>query len=184
MITRKIVRAYAYALEAHKNQTYGDSSYAVHIINVVTTALRFINNVKPELREEVVQACSLHDTMEDAGIAYSELKNRFGEFVADTVYDVTNEKGKSRKEKNERTIASMSKNRNAVFVKLCDRIANTSYSLENNSQMHEMYASEYGHFKRMLYVPGEYDDMWSELDAVSLSRTVTPAELRVESSGK
>lgn len=185
MITKKTVLAHAFAIEAHKNQLYGKLPYHAHLTYVVMTALRFIHNIEQKLQEEVIQSCWLHDTNEDSGITYGEIKKHFGEFVANVVYAVTNEKGKDRREKFERTMPSLSKNRHAVFVKLCDKIANTSYSKMESSSMYDAYVSEYKQFKKFLYVKGEYEDMWNELDNISVVvHAEKPVELMVGHSEK
>jgi (p)ppGpp synthase/HD superfamily hydrolase len=167
MITKKIIKAHTFALSSHKDQMYGDVPYSVHLTHVVMTALKFIHNIKPELREMIIQACWLHDTIEDTNIMYDDIKKYFGEFVADVVYAVTNEKGKNRKERNEKTIAGIAQNRYAVFIKLCDKIANTEYSKLELSRMHALYSSEYPHFRECLYIQGEYEDVWDLLDELS-----------------
>lgn len=185
MITRKTIKAQAFALNAHKDQMYGEVPYSVHLTCVVMTANKFIHNIKPELREEIIQACWLHDVIEDTNILYEYIKKYFGEFVADVVFDVTNQKGKNRKERFEKTITGISENRYAVFVKLCDKIANTEYSKLESSGMHSMYAKEYEHFRKCLYVSKEYDDMWDELDKLSVPIQIGVAtELRTEHSEK
>ncbi len=51
----------------------------------------------------------------------------------------------------------------ATFVKLCDRIANVTYSKESKSSMFNKYKKEHEHFKEMLYTL-EYKPMWEHLD--------------------
>lgn len=178
MITRGTINAHTFALEAHGDQMYGKVPYSVHLTYVVMIAMKFIHNIRLEFREGTIQATWLHDTIEDAGVTYNDIHKLFGEFVAETVFAVSNEKGKNRKERNEKTLIGISKNRTAVFVKLCDKIANTLYSKHTSSRMHEVYSSEFEHFKYVLYVPGEYDDMWEYLEELSTTGKSEPAEYK------
>ena len=48
---------------------------------------------------EVLAACWVHDVIEDCRETYNDVKNVLGERVADIAYALTNEKGKTRKER-------------------------------------------------------------------------------------
>lgn len=119
-------------------------------------------------------ACSIavwgHDLIEDTRVSYNDVKNQLGQEVADIIYAVTNEKGKNRKERaNTKYYEGIRNTPGAVFVKLCDRIANVQYSKMTNSRMYEMYRKENGDFEKML---GRYTDhhhletMFVELDKI------------------
>jgi len=179
MITKGTIKAHAFALEAHGDQMYGKVPYSVHLTYVVMIAMKFIHNIKQELQEGVIQASWTHDTIEDTGKTFNDIVKVFGEFVAEIVYAVSNEKGKNRKERNERTLSGIAKNRLAVFVKLCDKIANTLYSKQDSAGMHAKYSSEFEHFKSALYIPGEYDDVWEYLEEISTIETSKPVEHKV-----
>jgi hypothetical protein len=71
------------------------------------------------------------------------VKNHLGQDAADIIYAVTNEKGKNRKERaNDKYYEGIRNTPGAVFVKLCDRIANVQYSKMTGSRMFEMYKKE------------------------------------------
>jgi hypothetical protein len=56
------------------------------------------------------------------------VKNHLDEGAADIIYAVTNDKGKNRKERaGVKYYEGIRKTPGAVFVKLCDRIANVQY---------------------------------------------------------
>lgn len=62
-----------------------------------------------------------------------------------------NEKGKNRNERaNDKYYEGIRETDGAVFVKLCDRIANVQYSKMTKSRMFEMYKKENVHFMDML----------------------------------
>lgn len=106
------------------------------------------------------QACMLatwgHDLIEDCRVSYNDVKEMMGQEVADIVYAVTNEKGRNRKERaNEKYYEGIRNTKGAVFVKLCDRIANVQYSKMTKGRMFKMYKEENTEFEKML---GRYTD--------------------------
>jgi len=101
------------------------------------------------------QACLLatfgHDLIEDTRTSYNDVKAHIGQEAADIVYAVTNEKGKNRKERaNDKYYEGIRNTKGAVFVKLCDRIANVQYSKMTKSRMFEMYKKENENFMDQL----------------------------------
>jgi (p)ppGpp synthase/HD superfamily hydrolase len=140
---------------------------------VEQTAQDFIHLEKPEsgsidIKADILIACWGHDTIEDTRVSYNDVRKHLGEIAADIVYAVTNEKGKSRKERaNSKYYRGIRETRGAVFVKLCDRIANVKYSKLTKSRMFEMYQSENEEFMKNLgWVEGKphkYEKMFLHL---------------------
>ena len=88
-------------------------------------------------------ACWGHDLIEDTRVSYNDVKEKLGDNAADIIYAVSNEKGKTRKERaNTKYYEGIRNTPGAVFVKLCDRIANVQYSKMTKSRMFEMYKKE------------------------------------------
>lgn len=109
------------------------------------------NIVNPVLQKSITYvlrlACWGHDLIEDTRTSYNDVKEVLGQEVADVVYAVTNEKGKTRKERaNDKYYEGIRNTPGAVFVKLCDRIANVQYSKMTGSRMFEMYKKENDEF--------------------------------------
>jgi (p)ppGpp synthase/HD superfamily hydrolase len=99
------------------------------------------------LRDRVEMACWGHDLIEDCRKSYNDVKRKLGDDVADMIYAVTNEKGKTRAEKaNEKYYEGIRNTPCADFVKLCDRIANVQYSKLTKSRMFEGYRNENSKF--------------------------------------
>jgi (p)ppGpp synthase/HD superfamily hydrolase len=96
-----------------------------------------------------------HDLIEDTRVSYNDVKDQLGQEAADIIYAVSNEKGKNRKERaNAKYYEGIWNTPGAVFVKLCDRIANVQYSKMTKSRMFEMYKKENDHFVHALgYTP-------------------------------
>jgi (p)ppGpp synthase/HD superfamily hydrolase len=139
--------------------------------------LRMVNNVYEDfqhlLDEELNDYCGkavwAHDTIEDTRVSYNDVKNQLGDEVADIVYAVTNDKGKNRKERaGDNYYEGIRNTPGAVFVKLCDRIANVQYGKMTKSRMFEMYKKENPEFIRQLGVGQgtsiKYGDMFIYLN--------------------
>jgi (p)ppGpp synthase/HD superfamily hydrolase len=102
-----------------------------------------------------------HDLIEDCRVSYNDVKNKLGQEAADIVYAVSNEKGKTRAERaNDKYYEGIRNTPGAVFVKLCDRIANVQYSKMTKSRMFEMYKKENDNFITKL---GGNDIPYSEM---------------------
>jgi len=107
-----------------------------------------------------------HDLIEDTRVTYNDVKEKMGEGVADIIYALTNEKGKNRKERaNDKYYEGIRNTPGAVFIKLCDRIANVQYSKMTGSRMFEMYKKENINFMVSLgrEVGNVYEDMYQYL---------------------
>ena len=107
------------------------------------------------LKSACLTACWGHDLIEDCRVSYNDVVSNLGLEAADIVYALTNEKGKSRNDRaNDRYYEGIRNTPGAVFVKLCDRIANVQYSSMTGSRMFEMYKKENNNFMIKL---GRYD---------------------------
>lgn len=105
------------------------------------------DDVSETLRHACLVATWGHDLIEDTRVSYNDVKRQLGQAAADIIYAVTNEKGKNRKERaNDKYYEGIRNTPGAVFVKLCDRIANVQYSKMTKSRMFEMYKKENEHF--------------------------------------
>jgi (p)ppGpp synthase/HD superfamily hydrolase len=155
-----VSKAKEFALKAHSGQKYGTRDYSFHLEAVVKVARDF------SLNENIISACWLHDTMEDCKVSYSEIKSICGEEVAEMVYCVTDELGRNRKERKEKTYPKIAANENALCVKLCDRIANLQQSiLDKNTGLLSMYLKEHAEFKNKLYIDNPVPaPLWKKLE--------------------
>jgi (p)ppGpp synthase/HD superfamily hydrolase len=93
--------------------------------------------------DEIQVACILHDSLEDTELSYNDIKRAFGIDIAEIVYAVTDELGRNRKEKKEKTYLKIKGNWKAIAVKICDRIANINHSKIYNSRLYKMYLAEH-----------------------------------------
>jgi (p)ppGpp synthase/HD superfamily hydrolase len=144
----------SFAIQAHSNTNhlYDGKPYSVHLSMVAMNALKYIDCIPKAYQEDVMSACWLHDTIEDCRMTYNDIREVAGERVANIVYAVTNEKGKSRKERaNHVYYEGIRKNMWATYVKLCDRLANVQYSYDTMSKMYDVYKKENDDFLEALF---------------------------------
>jgi (p)ppGpp synthase/HD superfamily hydrolase len=115
------------------------------------------HDVTVTLRHACLLAAWGHDLIEDTRVSYNDVQSILGQEAADIIYAVSNEKGKSRKERaNDKYYEGIRKTPGAIFVKLADRIANVQYSKMTGSRMFEMYKKENDHFLASLgFVEGQ-----------------------------
>jgi (p)ppGpp synthase/HD superfamily hydrolase len=154
-----------FAASAHggTNHLYDNMPYIHHLQLTTHVAERFIYHIPDEYKGVVLAACWLHDTIEDCRVNYNEIKQRFGFDVAEIVFALTNEKGRTRAERaDERYYGNIRQTPLATFVKLCDRIANAKYSEQTQSKMYKRYKDENPHFTRSIW-NDKYLDMFVEL---------------------
>ena len=77
---------------------------------------------------------------------------------------MTNEKGRTREERaNDKYYKGIRENEIATFVKLCDRLANATYLLNNNQRMLDTYRNEMPHFCQTIYNK-RFKPMFEELE--------------------
>jgi (p)ppGpp synthase/HD superfamily hydrolase len=125
--------------------------YEFHLNMVARVAKDFAHLISWDARESVELAAYGHDLIEDTRVSYNDVVEVLGIDVAKIIYAVSNEKGKTRKERaNEKYYAGIREIPFATFVKLCDRIANVQYSKMTKSKMFEMYKKENDHFMKEL----------------------------------
>lgn len=173
------------------NQKYGNDNlpYSFHLKAVLAQGKKFMHllpNYQIENKQNVysnniplhhvIEAALIgHDLIEDGRMTYNDVKElysrRFGNSVAgskaaDIIYDVSDEKGKSRAErKNDKYYKGLQGNPHALFVKLADLAANTLFSKLTGSSMYEKYKKEFPEFKRKTYTEG-FKEFYDYIEAM------------------
>lgn len=153
-----IAQARAFAVQAHGDQKYGVNDYVKHLDDVYEIASKL---KEPDL--EILIACYLHDVLEDTDCSYRTLEMNFGKEVSDMVYAVTDELGRDRKERKQKTYSKIVKCNKAITLKACDRLANISACYDGGianwnllgKAKYEMYASEHIEFCKRLNLSNE-----------------------------
>lgn len=153
--------AMLFVQERHNpKQTYGDYPYFFHLYQVVGIAREFGFNSL-----DIILSCWLHDALEDTNTSYNDVKQAFGWRVADIVYAVTDELGKNRRERHERTYPKIHQDDEAIIVKLCDRLGNVRFSRATGGKL-DMYKREHDEFARYLHrddMP-EAEALWDAIE--------------------
>ena len=167
------IRNDAHALHASVNHAYDRiRPYGFHLDMVVNWVRKYILEVC--VREEDVLpiffAAFYHDSIEDARLTYNDVWKTAGQLMekeqaflaTEIVYALTNEKGRNRAERaNEKYYAGIRAVPYAPFVKLADRLANTSYAFSKGTadslRMRKVYREELPGFLAALKV--ETDDV-------------------------
>lgn len=160
-----IRHAMEYAAKCHigTNHIYDGHPYTIHLKMVYDFGCQFAYLLKKEEIDTALAACWTHDTIEDTRQSYNDVKKQCGTDIAEVVYALTNEKGRTRAERaNDKYYQGIRENELATFVKLCDRLANTSYSAAHNQKMIETYRREMPHFCQTIY-NARFEPMFEEL---------------------
>ena len=156
------IRQSAHELHRSVNQTYGDGlPYGYHLDMVVQGLHDFGHLVC--VREEDVLPLFFggyyHDSIEDARLTYNDVMKTARQYLTEEqaimateiTYALTNDKGRTRAERaGEKHYQGIRETPYAPFVKLCDRLANITYSCagtnRDNLRMKEVYKGEVPHF--------------------------------------
>ena len=163
---KDIARDYAFNAHNSINQLYNGHPYSFHLDMAVKVGEKYIHLIPEKYRDNVIAGIYCHDLIEDTTTNYSDIKTTTNEMVAELAFACTNEKGRNRAERaNYKYYQGIKNTKYATFVKLCDRISNVRYSVETNKML-ALYRKEYEHFKMMLHIEGEYEEMWDELDTL------------------
>jgi len=158
---KQILIAREFAEKAHAPQNYDGHPYSKHLDDVYNILLRFGFNEDDDL--DLLIAAYLHDIIEDTATSYKDLKNMFGLDVAEIVYCMTDELGRNRKEKKDKTYPKIRSNMRSIILKLADRIANVENSKDKISNFGSMYSKEFDDFQKQLRIHAHVPTMWEHL---------------------
>lgn len=165
------IKQSAHELHHSVNQSYGEGlPYSYHLDMVVSGICEFGHLVC--ISEDDVLPMLFggyyHDSIEDARLTYNDVMHRARLLMTEEqalmgteiVYALTNEKGRTRAERaNENYYQGIRKTPYAPFIKLCDRLANITFSCSNmdsaNNHMKEVYKEEMGHFLKSVHSDSE-----------------------------
>lgn len=147
-----------FAMKAHGDQMYGNLPYITHLSDVYRVLLKIgIQDV------EILSTAWLHDVLEDTAYHYSAIVQLTNKNVAEMVYAITDELGRNRRERKEKTWPKLIKNEKAIVVKQADMLANVNQGIVEGSSLLNMYKKEYPAFKKYFGDHG-CTDLWEELN--------------------
>ena len=156
------IREKAHELHRSVNQTYGeDLPYGYHL-DMVVNGIRDFGQVVLAKEEDLLPLFFggyYHDSIEDARLTYNDVMKEARQMMTEEqalmateiAYALTNDKGRTRAERaGEKYYKGIRETPYAPFVKLCDRLANITYSCSgvnaDNLHMKEVYKGEVPHF--------------------------------------
>ena len=164
------IRNDAHALHASVNHAYDRiRPYGFHLDMVVNWVHKYIEEVCVSEQDilPIYFAAFYHDSIEDTRLSYNDVMKIAKEVMdeeqaylaTEIVYALTNEKGRNRAERaNEKYYAGIREIPYAPFVKLADRLANTSYAFSKGTadslRMSKVYREELPGFLQALKVEG------------------------------
>ena len=164
------IRNDAHTLHASVNHAYDRiRPYGFHLDMVVNWVRKYIEEVCVSEQDilPIYFAAFYHDSIEDARLSYNDVMKIAQELMdeeqaylaTEIVYALTNEKGRNRAERaNEKYFAGIREIPYAPFVKLADRLANTSYAFSKGTadslRMSKVYREELQGFLDALKVEG------------------------------
>ncbi len=123
----QLKRALDFAARAHGDQRVPGSGapYVVHLVKVATEALSACA-AEPGLDEDLALTCALlHDCVEDAGVAVTEVERLFGARVAAGVSALTKDAALPKERRMQDSLERIKRQPREVWiVKLGDRITN------------------------------------------------------------
>ena len=157
------IRERAHELHDNVNQTYGDDlPYGFHL-DMVAEGVEEFGHLVCVREDDVLPlffGAFFHDTIEDTRQSYNDVMKEARKWLSEEqalmateiVYALTNDKGRTRAERaGEKYYKGIRATPYATFVKLCDRLANVTYTCSVDSgksgfRMREVYKSEMPHF--------------------------------------
>ena len=189
------IRKNAHELHQSVNQTYGENlPYGFHLDMVVEMISKY-GHLVCACEDDVLSLFFggfYHDSIEDARQTYNDVMKLAKKILTDDqalmateiVYALTNDKGRTRAERaGERYYQGIRETPYAPFVKLCDRMANVSYSCSNDNsegnRMKQVYKNEMHHFlvsinphseDQRFSIPGEMLEAFAEILIDDLER--------------
>ena len=162
-----------WAMNAHAivNHEYDNMPYSYHLKAAADMGMKFIHHIPFIDRDSVIAALYCHDIIEDTRQSYNDLLIITKDTLsANIVFAVTNDKGKTRAERaGNKYYTGIRFQLYASFVKLCDRIANATYSKLSGSNMFKKYKKENEKFLAEVMTDAqriEYKDMINHLEGI------------------
>lgn len=149
---------YAYKEHFKANSKYDGGPYGQHLEDVYFWAEYFIHLVPKNKRASVLAACYTHDLIEDCNCTKEEISKAVGDkYVGELTQLLTTKNYPTHEERmNEEYYKQVYSDKNALFIKLCDRLANVSFKNHykinhKGKKILQRYKKEYPEFKHNLY---------------------------------
>lgn len=146
------IKDLAHKVHDEVNQTYDVMPYGYHLDMAVDYLLNYMpDDIDDLTKYSLIFGMYFHDSIEDARLTYNDVKQIAHKLLpscnetecAELVYALTNEKGRTRDEReNDTYFEGIRCTPFASFLKACDRAANIEQSVINKSRMLNTYKKE------------------------------------------
>ncbi len=133
-----------FAKKAHEGQKrkYTSEPYITHPVSVS----KILKKLHPEATDSMVYAAILHDTVEDTEVTIDQIREQFGDVVADFVYWLTDQSLPSDGNRAARKAIDREHTAkapaNAQIIKLADLIDNSSSIVTHDKKFARVYLKE------------------------------------------
>lgn len=122
---------YNFAADAHKNQKRKNPEQAPYIVHPAKVAALIAEHTGGADANLII-AGLLHDTVEDVGVTFEQIEEKFGKDVADLVREVTDDKSLPKQARKEAQIEHAAHaSPRAKILKLADKTANLEDQLRS-----------------------------------------------------
>jgi (p)ppGpp synthase/HD superfamily hydrolase len=178
MDKKEIIKIYAQQCYDDANCVYGlQQNYFVHINMVVENLLKYskVFNLTNDAIN-TLYAGYTHDLQEDAKQSYNDISKICGKEVADITLAVTDVPAENRLMKHLLTMGKTVRDHRAIILKMCDMLANATFSRDMGSKMYKKYVAEYAYRKPIFQMAlawykdklnqEELAKLWEELDEI------------------
>lgn len=172
LMTLEEFRKFAADKHAERGYTYDGKPYLVHLEMVAANVRKYSHlltllpfKVDPVIVE---MAAYGHDLIEDCGVTFSDIKKIAGRKVAELILTVSNVPGEDRIERFLLTSPKIRKNIVAIFLKICDTMANMGSGKMTGNSMFEKYKKEHVIFRYVYYDKSKiFQEMWDEMEVIA-----------------
>ena len=143
------------------NQTYSPGiPYSFHL-RMVEEQVRKFGNLLPTGYILALMGAAGHDLIEDARVTYGDLRSMVSEDICEIIFLCTEMRGRYRADrKNDAFYEDLKTNKIAVFVKLCDIIANVKFGFLENSKQFQRAKEEYPKIKGSATIKKSIPTSW------------------------
>lgn len=154
-----------YALKTHHKcgQKYDKKyPYYYHLEMVLHEAFQYLHLVDYDVK--CLLGALFHDLIEDCRLTFNDVKEMWGEEVADIVFACTELRGRNRKERHgPEYYKGLNGCEKGKYVKVCDVKANMTMGKRTGSSMFGKYQKEYPHFKKELY-DEQFEEIFNSIE--------------------
>jgi (p)ppGpp synthase/HD superfamily hydrolase len=162
-----IIKARNYAFKLHDitvKQIYDEElklPYSYHLQLTADFGFKYIHLLPPKLQVAGIQACYVHDAVEDARVTFNDIEAAVNTMAAQMSCNLCSDIwGTNRKRRNSPAYYDrINSHIVSVFAKLCDRMANMFHSKLVGSSMYKKYQNEMTEFLKSLDFKEEFKDM-------------------------